>query len=162
MTLDQMILDEFKNVDLNGLTVLSVVVLPEALRIVFEVSPAKVEFTVNDDSQFQILSVIYNGVAYDDPDYLAQFDGFVLDVIAQVKPIEAKERVHYERLKRQKLEQDEENFILTQGRLEAIFLREEKIKEQEQQLDLKEQEIRIREKMLYDMEAEIALKRGKS
>jgi len=159
VTLDQMIQDELKNIDLNGLTVLSVVVLPEALRIVFEMPPTKVEFMVNDDFQYRILSVIYNGVAYDDPDYLAQFEGVVLNVITQVKAVEAKQRVYYEKLKQQKLKQYGENPILTQGRLEAILLREERIKEQEQQLDLKEQEIRNREKILYDKEAEIALKR---
>jgi len=154
MTFDQMILDELKNVNLNGVTVLSVVSEPDVIRIVFEIPPAKVEFMVDADDQFQILSVNYNGVGYNEPHYLAQFEGFVLDVITKVKLIGVKKHMGNKALKQQ-----DENSILIQGRLEALILREEQIKQQEQQLDLKEQEIKKHEKLLCDKESAIALQR---
>jgi len=159
VTLDQMILDELNNIDLNGMTVLSVAWDLEGLRIVFEIPPVKVEFIVNNEYQFQILSVNHSGVIYDDSQYLAQFNDLVIDVITQVKLIETKNRAKYEELKQQKLKQQEENFILNQGRLEAIMLREEKIKALEYQLYLKEQEIKDREKIVHDRETEVARKR---
>jgi len=150
MVLDQMILDELKKIDLNGITVLSVVCEPEAIQVVFEMPPAQVEFRVGNDYQFQILSVTYNNVVYNDPRYLAQFRDFVVDVMVKVKMVEAKKRIEFDALKKK-------NENLVQGRLEALILREERIKEQEQQLDLKEQEIKEREKLLHDREDKIAL-----
>ena len=150
--LDQMILDELKNTDLNGITILSVVTEPEAIQVVFELPPTKVEFRIDGDYQYQILSVSYNGVMYDDPHYLAQFHDIVVDVMAKVKLVEKKKRIEYETFKQQ-------NTNLIQGRLEALALREEKIKIQEQQFDLKEQEIKDREKLLHNKENAIALQR---
>jgi len=150
--LDQVILMGLREVDLKGMTVLSVALLPDGLRVVFAMPPAEVEFTINDDDQFKILSVIYNGVTYDDPAYLSQFDAFALDIVTHINLIKKKQI-------KEKLQQNEAHLTLTQSRLEALLLREEKIQEQAQQLDLKEQEIRTREKTLSEKEAVIALKR---
>ena len=150
--LDQMILDELKKTDLNGITILSVVTEPEAIQVVFELPPTKVEFRIDGDCQFQILSVIYNGIVYDDPRYLAQFHNVALDVMIKVKLVETKKRIEYESMQ-------EQNKNLVQGRLEAIALREEKIRIQEQQCDLKEQEIKDREKLLHNRENALALQR---
>ena len=158
--LDQMILDELKNTDLNGITVLSVVTEPEAIQVVFEMPPTQVEFRIDGDCQFQILSVTYNGVVYDDPRYLAQFHNVVLDVMIKVKLVETKKRIEYEAMQQQSnnaLQLQEKNIV--QGRLDTLALREERIKKQERQLDLKEQEIKDREKLLRDKEEAIALER---
>ena len=57
------------------------------------------------------------------------------------------------------LDQKDENFVLNQGRLEAVMLREEKIKKLEHQLDLREQEIKDRERVIRAKEIEVAQKR---
>jgi len=153
VVLDQMILDELKKTDLNGITILSVVTEPEAIQVVFEMPPTKVEFRIDGDCQFQILSVNYNGVVYDDPRYLSQFHNVVLDVMIKVKLVETKKRIEYDSLKQQQSKN------LVQGRLDALALREKKIKEQELQYDMKEKEIKDREKILLDKEETITLQR---
>jgi len=150
--LDQMILDELRKTDLNGITILSVITEPEAIQVVFEMPPTKVEFRIDGDCQFQILSVTYNGIVYDDPRYLAQFHNVVLDVMIKVKLVETKKRIEYESMR-------QKNKSLIQSRLEALSLREELIKKQEKQLDLKEKEVKDREKLLLDKEETLALQR---
>jgi len=73
-------------------------------------------------------------------------------VVTQVKLIKAKHRASSEK-------QAKGVITVNQDRLEALLLREEKIKQHEKQLDLKEQEIRDQEKALDDKEAALILKR---
>ena len=159
MILDQMILDELENVDLNGMTVLSVVTELNAIRVVFEIPPVKITFRVNDEYQFQTLSASRDGVVYEDPDYLATFDDLVFDVMTKVKLIEMKKRIEYEDLAPKIETHINVQGPLDQARLEAVIRREKKIEQQEHQLNLREQEIKKLEKLLYVKEAANALQR---
>lgn len=157
--LDQMILDELENVALNGVTVLSVVTELNTMRVVFETSSVKIVFMVDDDYQFQTLSVTCDGVTHEAPNDLTTFDDLVFDVMTKVKLVEMRKRIEYEGLAPSIEAPTQVQGPLDQARLEAVMRREEKIKQQEHQLNLREQKIKKIEKLLYAKEAENTLKR---
>jgi len=160
MTLEQLILDELKQMNLNGVTVLSVVWEFGLMRVVFELSAVKITFTVNNDYQFQVVSVNHNGKVYDDPQYLVKFEDLAFDVMTKVKLAEMKKRLDYKKLQPAHEKQlSPVRSVLEQARLEAVIIREEKIRAQEAQLDLREQEIKKLEQSLYEKENAISLQR---
>ena len=152
MTLEQIILNELRHIELGGMRILGVISKPDATQITFEIPPAVVEFKVNDKYQYQILKVIYDGVPYENSDYLNQFNPMVIDIIKKVKPIEIVEREAFAK-------QLTINRI-PQSQLEALEQREQEIAEQETQLEKKEQEIKVREELLGDKEKMLASERA--
>lgn len=160
MTLETLILDELNQMNLNGITVLSVAYEIGLMRVVFELSKAEIEFTIDDDYQFQVTSITYNGKIYEDPRYLVKFEELAFDVMTKVKLTEMKNRAKHKHL-RPRLEKNEAvvRSALEQARYDAVLIREEKNKEQEAQLSLKEQEIKKLEQALYEKENALALQR---
>ena len=157
--LDQMILDELGKVNLNGIIVLSVVTRPNSMQVVFKVSTMKIEFVVDDNYQFQTLSVTSEGKTHKDLDYLTTFDDLVFDVMTKVKLVEMKKRSECRELDLQSTSGMKVHHPLERARLESVILREEKIKQQEYELNLRDQEIKKLEKSLYAKENENALQR---
>jgi hypothetical protein len=156
MTLEQLILSELQHLELNGIKILKVIIKPNAMQVTFEMSPAIVEFMVNDEYQYQILKVTYNNVVYENTEYLSQFDQIVIDLIKKIKPIEMAKRDEYNK------QQVKHVFAppASQSRLEALEQREQKIDEKEKLLKQKEQEIKAREELLNNKEKLLAMKRA--
>jgi len=159
MTFDEMIFEELQNADLNGVIILNVVTEADVRRVAFEVPPEIVEFVVDADYKFQVLSVKHLGVTYEEPSYLAKFDDFVFDVMMKIKLVELKLHAKYE-----KMLEVQGNAVLDrkeadQARLEDLMIREERIRRQEEELDLREREVRRLEQVIYSKEDAVALQR---
>ena len=95
LELKQFILDELLKLDLNGVKVVDFSIESSATRFLIAIEQATVDFIVNDDNRFQILSVTYGGKKYTNADYLCQFNDFIASVIVSVKPIVKEKKEEY-------------------------------------------------------------------
>ena len=152
MTLEQMILNELQQMELGGIRILSVISKPDVTQVIFEAPPTIVEFKVNNECQYQILKVTYQGVVYEHPEYLSQFNQVVIHVINIIKPIE--------KAKRDELAKQLAVSRVPQSRLEAVEQREQKINELERMLEEKELVIKAREELIKHKEQVLASKRA--
>ena len=95
MELKKFILDELLKLELKGIKVIDFSIDSYSTRYVIAIEHSTVDFVVNDENQFQILSVTYSGRKYTDAEYLAKFNDFVADVIRVVKPIVREKKSEY-------------------------------------------------------------------
>ena len=130
LELKQFILDELLKLDLNGVKVVDFSIESSSTRFVIAIEQSTVDFIVNDDNQFQILSVTYNGKKYTNAEYLNQFNDFVAYIIVRVKPV-VKEKT--------------EEYV---NRPDFIEYREARARIKEEQLEKRALTIQAREQLL--------------
>lgn len=164
MTLEQLILNELQHISLNGITITNVVCQPTVTEVAFEMAPAVVKFLVDANYQYQVVSVNYGSAAYNDAQHLTHFNPIVLHILEQTKLADI----------RKKFEQSAQVITpsvapvslvetmagVDQARLNAVIAREKRIHTFEQQLDLKEEEIKRQEQILYEKESLILAQRA--
>jgi len=160
MTLENLILNEMKHIDLNGIVVTSVAYINERLHIVFEIAPAKVEFYMSDDFEIQILKVHYQNNEYTEASYLKKFEHMAFDVVSKVKFVEMKVKLQNPLITpRTKQIKPIISKAIEQTRLDDIIKREEKIRVFEKELDIKEEKLKQFETTLVEKENQIAHQR---
>ena len=130
LELKKFILDELLKLELKGIKVIDFSIDSYSTRFVIAIEHSTVDFVVNDENQFQILSVMYNGRKYIDAEYLSKFNGFVADVIRIVKPIVREKSAEYVR------------------RPDMIEYREAQARVKEEQLEKRALSIQAREQLL--------------
>ena len=130
MELKKFILDELLKLDLNGIKVIDFSIDSSSTRFVVAIEHSIVDFVVNNDNQFQILSVTYNGTKYTNADYLCQFNDFVASIIIRVKPVVKEKADEYVR------------------RPDMIEYREARARIKEEQLEKRALTIQAREQLL--------------
>jgi len=130
LELKKFILSELAKLELNGIKVIdfSMGLSSTKFEVAFEQST--VEFVLNDDDQFQILSVVYNGKKYVDADYLCHFNDFIIDVITTLKPVIKEKKAEYMK------------------NPDLIDYREEQAKLKEEHLEKRAFELQAREQVL--------------
>ena len=146
MELKKFILDELLKLELNGVKVVDFSIDSSSTRFVIAIEQSTVEFVVNNDNQFQILSVMYNGKKYVNTDYLHKFNDFVASVIARVSPVVKEKTDEYVR-RPDMIEYREERAKLKEEQLEKRMLT---IQAREQLLEFQAQAIDVESQILED------------
>jgi len=136
LELKKFILDELLKLKLNGIEMIDFSMGSSSVRFVIKAEKSIIDFVVNNDNQFQILSVIYNGKKYVDSEYLRQFNDFIAAIINIIKPVVKEKADEYVR------------------RPDMIKYREEQAKLKEEQLEKRVLAIQAREQLLeFHMQA---------
>ena len=90
MTLDQLLLNEVRKIDLNGVIITAVMTQPEMIEITFEMPPAVVKFVVDHNYQFQVAMVNYGTTKYTDLQHLTHFNSVAVHILEQTKIIDVR------------------------------------------------------------------------
>lgn len=136
LELKKFILNECSKLKLKGIKVIDFSIGSASIRFLVAVEQSTVDFIVNDDNEFRVLSVLRNGEKLVKFDYLSQFNDFITDLIAIIKPV-VKEKM------------DEHA-----SRFNTIEYREAQAKLKEEQLKKRALGIQAREQLLeYQMQA---------
>ena len=110
------------------------------------VDHSTVDFVVDDENQFQILSVTYNGQKYTNADYLSKYNDFVADAIKFLKPVVKEKIAEYSR-RPDMIEYREAQAKLKEEQLEKRTLT---VQAREQLLEFQAQAIDIESKILEE------------
>ena len=160
VTLEQSILNELRNINLNGITISNVVCQPLVTEVTFEMAPAVIKFIVDSSYQYQVVSVNYGDTTYSDAEHLTQFNTVVLHLLEQTKLVDIRRSFEQITPSAAPISLVETMNGTDQARLNAVLAREKRIREFEQQLDLKEEEIKQQEQILYEKENAILEQRS--
>ena len=152
MELKEFILAELQKLELNGIKVVDLSIGSTSTRFVIAIEHSIIDFVVNNNSQFQTLSVVYKGKKYVDAKYLAQFDGFVADVIRIVQPVVERKKDEYDK-DPDMLDYREEQAKLKEEQLEKRSLT---IQAREQLLEFQTQAIDVESQFLEEEKVQIA------
>ena len=158
--LDELIMDELKNIDLMGITVISVESHADVMRVVFDVAFTEIEFEVDEAYQIKILSVTTADAVHQDPDYFIQFEDMVFDVMTKVKLVEMKKRKEYNALLVKEKHRPQVRTVAQKVRWDAVLKEERSLEKEEQELAEKEEEVKILEILLRGEEHAISLQRS--
>lgn len=160
MTLNQQILSEIQKIDLNGISVLAVAAGPNFIDILFDMPPARVKFRVEPNNQFQVTGANYGDTTYTDVQHLMHFNSVVLHILEQTKINEIRAKIEAQNA----AIMNQATLDISPGvdahRLQAIIAREQRNREFEEQLDLKEAQIKEQEQILYEKESVIVAQRN--
>ena len=91
-------LEEFSKATFKGFKVVDFWLDKNIMRFMVEVEQSTVVFTIKDDTQFQVLSVVHQGKKRVDAHYLHQFEGFVAEVATVLDPMIKEKKAEYEKL----------------------------------------------------------------
>ena len=156
MTLEQGILNELRNIPLSGITILNVICQPVVTEVAFEMAPAVVKFIVDSSYQYQVVSVSYGNTMHNDEQHLTHYNNIVAHILEQTRLVEIRKRLAQNAQvitpSVAPVSMVETTNGVDQARLNAVLAREKRIRDFEQQLDLKEEEIKRQERILYEKE----------
>lgn len=96
MSVEQFVLTALQQISMDRVTVKSVTIGQNSSTYLVVIDNSEIKFIVNDQQQFQITAVIYNGVEYFDPEYLAKFNEFVISIIPILHPVTKAKMQEYE------------------------------------------------------------------
>ena len=99
-------------------------------KFIIAIDQSLVDFVVDNEGQFKILSVLYNEKKYVDAEHLRVFEGFVADLVTIVRPVVVEKIVEYEKY------------------FNTIDYREEQVRLKEEYLEKRTLEIQAREQLL--------------
>jgi len=156
--LNQTILQEIKGINLSGITITDVYCQPNLTEVTFLMPPATVKFIVDATYQFQVTEVNYGDTIYNDLQHLTHFNSVVLHILEQTKLVDIRQRLEMvvpvatpQPVQSTSMPQSTMPGV-DQNRLNALLAREKRVRDFEQQLDLKEEEIKRQEQILYEKE----------
>ena len=135
MSLEKIVLEKLQKLDLSGVAVLNVSFDSSLICVAIEIGKSVVDFKVNDQYQYQILSVTYEGVKYDNKDDLDRYNDWVTRVIIDIVPTVINEVSEYE-TSPQRIQQREHE---VKKREEALEKRAFELAAREQLLDFQEE-----------------------
>jgi hypothetical protein len=144
--LEKMILDELQKFDLNGVYVLNVSLQPPLIRLTIEIGKAVVDFNVDVEYQYQILSINYDGVNYNNKDYLDKYNDWVTKVIVNIMPVVTNKIFEYE-TSPQGIEQRENEAKIREEMLDKKAFQ---LTAREQVLDFQEQALEFESQIFED------------
>jgi len=151
LELKRFVLDELLKLELKGVKVVDFSIDSSSTKFVIAVEHSTVSFVVNDENQFQILSVVYNEKEYVNADYLSQFNDFIAAVVSILKPV-VKEKVDEYAKRSDMIEYREARAKLKEEQLEKRALT---IQAREQLLEFHVQAIDIENQILEDEKTNI-------
>ena len=142
MSLERIILDELQMMDLNGVYVLNISLDSALVHVTIKMGKAVIDFNVRENYQYQILSVIYEDVKYENKDYLDQYHDWMTHVIVKIMPVVTAKISEYEKSP-QRIEQRESEARIREEALDKkafeLAARERVLGYQEQALDFESQ-----------------------
>lgn len=147
MSLEKIILDELQKLDLGGAGVSDVSLYSSSVYVTIEIGKASVNFKVDDHDQYQVLSVVYEGMKYDHPDDLAPYHDWVTQVIGHIMPVVTHQLSEYE-VHSERIEQRENE---ARKREDQLNKRAYELAAREQLLDFQEQALEF-ENHIFDEE----------
>jgi len=128
--LRKFVLFELSKMALKGITVTDFSLVGLNIRLVITFEKSMLEFLMQNEEEFQILSVVKDKKKYVDDLYLKQFEPFVKDVTKFLSPIIKEKMQAYDKL------------------LNTIEYREEQVKVRREQLEKRKLELEARTKIL--------------